>query len=327
MFTLTDIHINRALYLFRRSFYILLICHRKPDADTIGSALALGSILEKQNKKINYACQDSIPKKFNFLQNIQKIKTIKDILQNFDEYQLVITLDCGNFEQTGLHNFFLQKELKIPIINIDHHQDNPGFGSINIIQPQASSTAEIIHDLFKKINVTLNKELSTNLLNGIFGDTDSFKNPNTSQKTLKTTSALLASGANLKEIAKNTLQDKSLSTLRLWGKILSEIKKNKKLSIVTAVVTNKDLKECGAKHEDLEGVANFLNSIPDVKASIVLSENENGEIKGSLRTLRNDIDVSKLAHALGGGGHHRAAGFTVSGKLVRNGTNVRIIEY
>ena len=107
---------------------------------------------------------------------------------------------------------------------------------------------------------------------------------------------------------------------------MSEIKKNKKLGIVTAVVTNEDLKECGAKHEDLEGVANFLNSIPDVKASIVLSENENGEIKGSLRTLRDDVDVSKLAHALGGGGHRRAAGFTMPGKLIRNGANIRVIS-
>ena len=94
--------------------------------------------------------------------------------------------------------------------------------------------------------------------------------------------------------------------------------------MVTAVVTNQDLKECDAKHDDLEGVANFLNSTPDVKASLVLSENEDGEIKGSLRTLRDDIDVSELARALGGGGHKKAAGFTFPGKLIREGNKIKI---
>ena len=324
MFTSTDIQINRTLYLIRRSACVLLICHRKPDADTIGSALALGSILEKQNKQIDYACQDIIPQKFEFLQGIQKIQELKKVLENFSKYRLLITVDCGSFEQTGLHNFCKEHEIRIPIINIDHHHDNPRFGHLNIINPDASSTAEIIHDLFQKMNIPLSRDISTKLLNGIFSDTDSFKNSNTSQRTLKTTSALLAHGANLKEVTKNTLQDKSLSTLRLWGKILSEIKRNNNLGMVTAVVTNQDLKECDAKHEDLEGVANCLNSTPDVKASLVLSENEDGEIKGSLRTLRDDIDVSELARALGGGGHKKAAGFTFPGKLIREGNKIKI---
>lgn len=325
MFKFTDIQINRALYLIKKSQNILIICHRKPDADTIGSSLALGNILEKQNKKIDCACQDEISAKFYFLKNANKIKKISEILKQITNYELLITLDCGSFEQTGLHNYLKLSELKSPIINIDHHHDNPNFGKINIIESNVSSTSEIIHNLLVKMNVNLDRNISTSLLNGIFGDTDSFKNPNTSHQTLKTTSNLLASGANLKEITKNTLQDKSLSTLRLWGKILSEIKKNKKLGIVSAVITKKDLQECQAKSEDLEGIANFLNSIPDVKASLVLSENEKGEIKGSLRTLHDNIDVSKLARSLGGGGHKKAAGFTISGKLIKQNNVVRII--
>ncbi|MFA6295880.1 MAG: bifunctional oligoribonuclease/PAP phosphatase NrnA [Patescibacteria group bacterium] len=324
MFKFIDIQINRALYLIKKAENILIICHRKPDADTIGSALALGDILEKQNKKIEYACQDQIPSKFFFLKNADKIKKIDEILKNFINYKLLITLDCGSFEQTGLHNFFSINEFKTPIINIDHHHDNPHYGKLNIIEANASSTSEIVHNFLLKMNVDLDKNISTSLLNGIFGDTDSFKNPNTSHDTLKTTSDLLASGANLKEITKNTLQDKSLSTLRLWGKILSDIKKNKKLGIVYAVITKKDLQECNAKSEDLEGIANFLNSIPDVKASLVLSENEKGEIKGSFRTLHDHIDVSKLARSLGGGGHKKAAGFTLPGRLIKEDNEIKI---
>jgi len=325
MFKFIDIQINRALYLIKKADNILIICHRKPDADTIGSALALGDILEKQNKKIEYACQDEIPAKFFFLKNAGKIKKIDQVLNNIINYKLIITLDCGSFEQTGLHNFLKFSDLKAPIINIDHHHDNPHFGRLNIIEANASSTSEIVHRFLVKMDVDLDKNISTNLLNGIFGDTDSFKNPNTSHYTLKTTSDLLASGANLKEITKNTLQDKSLSTLRLWGKILSEIKKNKTFGIVYAVITKKDLQECNAKSEDLEGIANFLNSIPDVKASLVLSENEKGEIKGSFRTLHDHIDVSRLARSLGGGGHKKAAGFTIAGRLIKDNNKVEIV--
>lgn len=313
IYSFIDIQINRASYLMKKSEIILLVGHQKPDSDTVGSMLALDLALKKMGKKTLCACADPIPSRFSFLPNIENIFQLKDILDKIKSVDLIITLDCGDLKLTGLdHSLF---KPGVSLVNFDHHHDSSFFGKINIIKGNASSTSEIIYDFLTKQKLPIDKHMATCLLAGIFGDTDSFKNPNTTDKTLIITSNLLAAGANLKQVTKNTLQDKSLSTLRLWGKVLSRVRKHKDLNIVSAIATQDDFRESKASYEDLEGISNFLNSIPDVRASVIISERKDGEIKGSLRTLQEDVDVSKLARILGGGGHKKAAGFTIKGRF------------
>ncbi len=323
IYSFTDIQINRAFYLIKKSKNILLVAHRKPDSDTIGSSLALYNIFKKLEKNIYCYCQDSIPEKFNFILESTNFIVSNEIISKISEIDLIITLDSGNINMTGINKLPFDKI--IPIINIDHHQDSTYFGKINIIKGNTSSTAEIIYDILERVGLPINKEVATCLLMGIFGDTDSFKNSNTTDKTLIITSKLLVAGAKLKQITKFTLQDKSLSTLKLWGEILSRIKKNKGLNMVSTVITREDLERSSASYDDLEGISNFLNSIPEARASLVLTERE-GEIKGSLRTLRKNIDVSKIAHLFGGGGHKKAAGFTIPGQLVKREGKWKIIN-
>jgi bifunctional oligoribonuclease and PAP phosphatase NrnA len=315
IYSFTDIQINRAFYLIKKCRNILLVAHIKPDSDTIGSVLALKEALSNTGKNIVCFCNDKIPARFDFLPEAENIAGPDKILKGIKNYDLIITLDCANITLAGISNLPLQH--KVPIINIDHHQDSSYFGRINIIKANASSTAEIIYDFLEKTKLPISKNSATCLLTGIFGDTDSFKNPNTTDKTLIITSNLLNLGANLKQITKFTFQDKSLSTLKLWGEVLARIRKHEKLNMISTVATIEDLKKNKSLYEDLEGIANFLNSIPEAKASMVLTERE-GEIKGSLRTLKKGVDISKLAHILGGGGHKKAAGFTIPGKIVKN---------
>lgn len=323
IYSFIDIQINRTLYLLRKSRNIVLIGHRKPDSDTIGSMLALNLALKKQAKKnILCACVDPIPKRFRFLPGATDIFQLENVLDKIKEADLIVTLDCGSYELTGLSLF---SQIRTFLINIDHHQDSSFFGNINIVKGNTSSTSEIIYEILNKAKISIDKDMATCLLAGIFGDTDSFKNVNTTNRTLTITSHLLAVGANLKQITRHTLQDKSLSTLRLWGRILSRIKKHEDFNIISAVITQEDLAKTHALEEDLEGIANFLNSIPDVRASIILTERRNGEIKGSLRTLNDKVDVSKLARLLGGGGHKKAAGFTLLGKLKKEKSGWKIL--
>ena len=322
IYSFTDIQINRAFYLIKKSKNILLTAHRKPDSDTLGSVLALNDILKKLKKNIYCYCQDNIPERFNFMIGSSDIISGSKILSKISNIDLIITLDSGSIDQAGINNLPFAKE--IPIINIDHHQDSTYFGKINIVKGNTSSTAEIIYDIFNKVGLPINKEIATCLLTGIFGDTDSFKNPNTTDRTLIITSKLLAAGARLKQITRYTLQDKSLSTLKLWGEILSRIRKHNNLNMVSTIITREDLKKYSASYDDLEGISNFLNSIPETRASLVLTERE-GEIKGSLRTLRKGVDVSKIAHLFGGGGHKKAAGFTIPGKLEKTEKGWKVI--
>jgi phosphoesterase RecJ-like protein len=316
MYSKLDIQINRTIYLIKKMRKILLVGHKKPDSDAIGAAVALGLFLQKFKKEVIMSSYETPPSRFDFLTKNFKFLYLEEAFAFEQDIDLIITLDCGSFGQTGLENKFFTKP-NIFLINIDHHYDNTNFGALNIIQEKASSTCEIVYEILQKLGGLIDKKIATALLCGIFGDTDSFKNPNTTEKTLQYTSLLLSQGADLKEIIKNTLQDKSVAALHLWGKVLSRLQKHKKLGLVYTIVTHEDVKENKNYLSDLEGIANFLNSIPEAKASLVLVEKENGEIKGSLRTLSKTINIAKLAHLFGGGGHKKAAGFTIPGKLVK----------
>lgn len=323
MYSKLDIQINRAIYLIKKAQKILLVGHKKPDSDTIGAVVALALFLQKIKKEIVLFSRETIPSRFEFLIKDLEFFSLEKVL-SFKQINLIIALDCGNFEQTGLNNFFTKTDFSL--INIDHHYDNTQFGTLNIINEKASSTCEITYEILQKLGNIIDKRIATALLCGIFGDTDSFKNPNTTEKTLQYTSMLLSQGADLAKIVKNTLQDKSVAALHLWGKALSRLQKHKKLGLVYTIITKKDIQENKNNLSDLEGIANFLNSIPEVKASMVLVEKENSEIKGSLRTLHKTIDVARLAHLFGGGGHKKAAGFTIPGKIIKENRKWRIIS-
>lgn len=313
-FSNQTIQYNRILYFLKKYNNFLLIGHIKPDGDAIGSMLALHLALRKLGKDTILACDDALSDRFDYLPDSSKIILLKDAPKIIENIDLVITLDSATYELTGLNNHFQRKDLPT-ILNIDHHHDNPEYGNINYIEAESSSVCEIIFKLIKELNVKISADIATCILNGIFVDTDSFKNPNTSIDTLRITSYLLSRGADLKSITRNNLKDKSLSTLKLWGIALARLSKNNKLGIISTIITRNDLKKCGAAYEDLEGVANFLNSIPEAKASLVLSERDDNEIKGSFRTLHDNVDVSKIAALFGGGGHKKAAGFSIEGNL------------
>ncbi len=306
---------NRILYFLKKYNNFLIIGHKKPDGDAIGSMLALRLALKKLGKNTILACDDAISQRFNILPESDKIIELSNYAKSQKNVEIIITLDSATYELTGLNNYFQKDKLPL-IINIDHHHDNPRYGNVNYIESNISSVCEIIFNLLKDIKIKITSDIATCILNGIFVDTDSFKNPNTSIRTLRITSYLLSRGANLKAITRYNLKDKSLSALKLWGLALARLSKNNKFGIISTIITREDLNKCSAVYEDLEGVANFLNSIPEAKASLVLSERDKNEIKGSFRTLHDNIDVSKIAALFGGGGHKKAAGFSIHGKLI-----------
>lgn len=280
---------------------ILLLGHQRPDGDTIGALLSFYLILKRQGKEVFPTLKDKPSLKFSFLPSFSEIRN-----ELPESYDLSLALDVSDLKLLGF---------KIrPEINIDHHLTNSNFAEVNLVKPEKSATCEILFDLFEKLGFGIDKDLSTCLLTGIFTDTASFQNQNTTGECLKVASRLLSFGARLSQINKNVLNAHSLSSLKLLGKALERLWENKKLGLVITLISRADLKKLKAVPEDLEGLANFLNTIPKVKAILVLSE-EDGEIKGSLRTRNDEVDVSRLAQLFGGGGHQKAAGFSLRGRL------------
>lgn len=292
---------------------ILILTHKSPDGDAFGSVCAMGLVLEKMGKKFTIFIPDLIIKAFNFLPGIEKVKNSYD---NFDKYDLVVALDAADMGRFPLNKEELEKFKKKKIINFDHHFVGEDFGYINIKEPDASSTAEVLTKAIRAVRIEIDKKIATCLLTGILTDTHNFSNPATTISSLRVASDLMLYGAKIHDIVKYCFYNKSFLSVKFLGKVFDKLVINKKYNIVISVVTLKDLEEVKEVDEDVtDGIAGFLNDMSDVDVILVLKEQKGGYLKGSLRTTKENIDVSSLAKIFGGGGHKKAAGFTIKGNI------------
>lgn len=301
---------------------VLIISHRRPDGDTLGCNLALNTYLRLQGKKVTSFCTDPVPEYMNFLPNSHRLTTDHKIFTK--KFDAIITVDCSTIELSNAGNLIDVKNQKTKLINIDHHVSNPNFGDINLVLTDSSSTAEVIHRLLKDWGAEINDEIATNLAVGLLTDTGGLKNPATGYQSLSITSDLIDKGANAHKIIQNTINKTNINKLQLWGRALERLTKIDKYNMVFTWLTQKDFEECQADDSASEGMANFLHVLKDGEIIMVLKETKDGEIKGSLRTT-GKRDMTKLAGLFGGGGHKKAAGFNLSGKLEYVNNKLRII--
>lgn len=302
----------------------LIVTHQNPDGDAVGAALALAHFFERHQIAHQIFCKSEVPDSFSFLSGIEKINADPAVF-NQDIYDLMLILDSGDLEYAGVVELLPALKSKPPIINIDHHPTNTYFGHLNLVEIDSASTTDIIFRLFDANRERINKEMATCLLCGIITDTGSFSNLATTSQAMASAAELLISGAKAKQIITNTLSNYSIPTLKLWGKALSRLSCNPGSKFVTTVITRQDIEESGGSERAVEGIANFLNFLDDAKVVMVLQEKAEGQIKGSLRTTHPDIDVSQLAKVLGGGGHKKAAGFTIQGRIEETEKGWRVI--
>lgn len=320
--------VKKLANVINESSNILLVIHRHPDGDAIGSILSMTNYLLELNKQVVCFCIDAPSENFYYLENIKDIKNNIEIIEK-NNFDLCITLDCADMSMTKISEILKNKNFKFGLVNIDHHVTNNKFGNINIVIDKASSTSEVIYIIFKTLNIKINLSVATCLLTGILTDTNNFTNGGTTIKSIESASELLKIGANIKDIINANFFNKSVKTLNLWGEALKRITYDEKLQIVVTAIFDDDIKNFNLTDVDAtEGISNYLNNLSkEIKCSLVLKDNGNGKIRGSLRTTRDDIDVSNIALAFGGGGHKKAAGFEVDGKLVFNNNMWQIIKF
>lgn len=291
---------------------VLLGTHEHPDGDAIGSELALLHALRLQGKKVTAYIPDPAPEFLVFLPGFAELTTTPP---NVNDYDVVVLLDYTQLYRTHLEDPVRHHP---NTITIDHHYDNKGETAINLIVPEAAATTQILTELFQSNDIPITRDIATCLLTGIFTDTGSFMHDSTSPDILKLAADLMGKGARLSHIAHETYQKKDLPSLRIWGRALSRVMVNEATGAAVSVVTYEDLDECGATLDDLSGVVNLLNTLPQSKFALLLAEYEPGKIKGSLRSEpHKSVDVSLIAARLGGGGHKLASGFEVEGHLIQ----------
>lgn len=306
-----------------------LVMHRKPDADTIGSAAAFSIFLKKQGKEFKFFCQDAIPECFCSLLGSAGIFNIEEKLYPVGEIleyapDCAITFDCGDTKQAGFFGAKIRERLLF-LINIDHHISNNNFGDINLVVPEASSNCEIVYEIFSKNGVVITKEMATCLFMGILSDTGNFTNPATSDIAFLSASSLMLSGAKFYDILKGFAKGKNVGALRVWGAAFKRLKYDEQTGVITTLLKLDDLLLNNASEDAIEGISSFLNKSIKARAIIVYREMDGGFIKASIRS-GSDFDASEFAKSFGGGGHKKAAGFTTKGAIVEKENGWEIIN-
>lgn len=312
--------VERIAGLLRGANHVLIGTHEHPDGDAVGSSLALMHALRLQGKHVTVYLPDPAPEFFAFLPGFKDTTTVKPDVSAHDVIALL--------DYTQLYRTHLEAEvLGHPrTICIDHHYDNQKEARLNLVVPQATATAHILYEFFQMMKIPITTDMATCLLTGIFTDTGSFMHDSVTPSVLEIASDLMNKGARLSHIAHETYQKKDLPGLRIWGRALSRIMTNEATGTSVSIVTRQDLEECGATLDDLSGVVNMINALPQTRYAMLLVEFEPGKIKGSLRSEpQKGVDVSIIARRLGGGGHKLASGFEVEGYIVKQDGMWRIV--
>jgi len=308
---------NRIIRHLKNSNHLLLATHNNPDGDAIGSLIAMGLSLEVLNKRITLYNESPLPAVYRFLPSVDRVV---GRLKTENCYDTAIILDCGELERIGQE---ISRVRQIPtIINIDHHITNTSFGDYQLIETTASSTAEILYRLIKKMAIPLNRDIATLIYTGILTDTGSFRFSNTNQAAFTICEEMIRLGVNPYDIAKHVYGTYSLGRIKLLNLALDsiEISKNGKPSMMT--LTRKMFAETGTQAEDVDGMINYARRIEDVKVAVLIQQAPNGKEKSANPnlfhvSLRSDgtVDVAEIASAFAGGGHPSAAGFSIEAAL------------
>lgn len=304
-------HFDQAHELLRRAERVVVVAHQKPDGDTVGAATGLLSHLRRAGKAAEGYCKDPVPEQYRYLPMTERFHTDPAVLGMAD---LVIVNDAGDLSYAGIQDVMEGLGRRPTLVNIDHHKVNSMFGDVNIVDPSASSTAEVMHGFLRHMGASVDRDIATALLTGIVFDTGNFTNPATTVRSLAVASDLLNCGARLTEISGNITKNKPVDALRVWGTVLDRLKFDPKFGIASTAIFLDDVHAHGIDEEHVGGISNFLNKFLDVEIVLVLKEVPGGRVNGSFRTA-SAIDVSEVAAALGGGGHRKAAGFTIPGRI------------
>lgn len=287
----------------KRSRNVLVCGHIRPDGDCISSALAVRRICEKLGKNADAVCDSDKPEPFAFLPDFDGFCTLR---QKY--YDLFIAVDCAVDKRLGeYYSRLIDAENSI---NIDHHPTNNGYGSINHIVPEASSTCEIIYDIFEGTGL-IDKETATMLYVGLSTDTGHFMHSNTTVKVFDTASGLAKYGIDIGKTNHDLYCNKSVSRIKLTARALDSIELFDKGRIAVMTISLDTLSACGCDTHDTEGLIDNASSIAGVKIAVSMCEQPGGLFRVSLRSV--EADVSAVAGVFGGGGHKLASGCIVPG--------------
>jgi phosphoesterase RecJ-like protein len=294
---------------------VMTVCHERPEADALGAALGVAIAIEELGGAATPICSDPVPAMYDFLRGMERFRTDP----GDRDFDLIVAVDCGDLARVGsLLERRPQLFRDVPIVNIDHHVSNTGFGAVDWVDPTAAAACEQVTLLVQTLGVALTAAdgaLAAALLAGIVIDTATFQHPNATPRTLRVAADLVQAGAPLAEISRRLYRSKPNAQLKLFGLVLAGLEAEEDGRLVHASLTQADLGRSGAEPSQSEGIIDLLSQ--SETADLVLLFTEQGaRTRVSMRTSAR-FDATKLAERFGGGGHARAAGATVESPLAQ----------
>jgi phosphoesterase RecJ-like protein len=294
----------------RQADKLLLTTHENPDGDALGSLLATHQILTWLGKDaLMFMAADEFP-----LPHEYRHMNFNGVLNgppgDFAD-RTIVFLDCGNIDRMPV-DFLQQADLHI--LNIDHHHDNTRFGTVNLVVPDASCTAEIVFRIAKQLEVEITPETADALYVALVTDTGRFMYENTTPEAHRMAAELIELGVDVHDVYRRLYEDLPFSRLQLLGRALGRVSRYDGGVLTATYLTRADYEETGSLETDSEGIVDHIRSVEGTKVAALvrelLSDDRVGVRKVSLRSTDGTVDVSRIARAHGGGGHRQAAGFS-----------------
>ncbi len=305
---------NKILERIQRAKHVVVISHINPDADSISSASALYTHLLRLHKKVSFFCvTKEINPKLSFLPWFEKIRSSFP-----SSADLAIALDCADKDRIGV-------KIECDLINIDHHSSNDNYGDIALVDTSCISTTQVLFDFFKENNISINKKMATALYAGILDDSSGFMDESVDGTIFAVISELIASGAEYKLCNDFIIKRISLGAIRLKAIMYKNMCLEHEAKVAVFCVSNDDMRSSGAVGEDCEGALEEALYLPSVEVVLLIKQNNDFTIKGSLRCSSN-VDVSKIASFFDGGGHAHRAGFIIKTPLSLDDAKKKVLE-
>jgi phosphoesterase RecJ-like protein len=287
--------------LLDRSKDVVCLAHKDADADSLGSALAFALSLRAQGRQTVHPV---VPAPYPFLLSyLPGFDTLEESPKHFD---VVLTFDCATTHRFGDKRTMVESG-GVPVVNVDHHVSNDGYGTINLIEPWASASGQVVYRLLRKLDMPITADVANNLYAALFTDTGGFRHENTTEEALRLGAELVHLGANPAWIALKSYKSRPVPMLKLEGLAVAALQTDCDGALVWSQVTEEMLEKTGASMIESEGVIDQLQSIDTMKVAVLFKEMSSSLTKISVRT-RDELDATDLCTPFGGGGHHRAAG-------------------
>jgi len=301
--------LDRALAELQDGERFLLTTHEGPDGDALGSLLALHRVLTELGKDsvmFLAAKEFPLPVEYRFLP-LEEVfhEPPADLVD-----RTLVFLDCGNIDRMPVD--FLQRD-DATVLNLDHHHDNTRFGTVNLVDTEASCTAEIVYEIARRLGAEITPDIAGALYVALVTDTGRFMYENTGPAAHRMAADLIEAGVNVADTFRRLYERVPIEKLRLIARALEHTERHEDGALAITYISADDYSAAGAEEVLTEGIIDYVRALEGTELAAVVRDRADGDRKArkvSLRSTSGAIDVSEIARAHGGGGHARAAGFS-----------------